>query len=386
MRVGWIRAALVGLAVIAAAGCRTAPATVGAVSTFGELATTAERFWDARIDDDDPGLSAIFFSPSTGEQFVTAGSTGGRLSRPIDNNTVFQVASISKTVAAYGVLALVDRGAASLDTAVESYLSRYSFPQSRWDSSGVTVGRLLSHTAGLSVTGYPGFAPERALPSIEDSLAGETGRFYGVYSPGRVRIRRRPGEEWRYSGGGYTVLQLMVEELSGGSFAGALDEEVLGPLNMADSSFDVAVVNQDSLAVGHGRRGQERPKYRFTAQAAAGLYSTASDLAKLLEDLGRGASGEPALLSAVRYEEMTTEYASVETGVAMGLGFHLRSMPDGTRVAFHYGANQGWQSYYGINLDSREGMVILSNSDRAISEWINPVVAVYEEMVMSRVD
>ena len=129
--------------------------------------------------------------------------------RPVDGDTVFQAASISKTLTAWGVMRLVEQGALELDAPVGRYLTRWQLPPSPYNHDGVTIRRLLSHTAGLSLHGYPGIAPEQPLPTLEESLSG------GHPGAEDVRVVSEPGTTYAYSGGGYTLLQLVVEEVTG---------------------------------------------------------------------------------------------------------------------------------------------------------------------------
>ncbi len=135
----------------------------------------------------------------------------------VDGETLFQVASMSKWITAWGVMTLVEAGKLDLDAPVSTYLSRWSLPESEFDNSGVTVRRLLSHTAGLTDgLGYGGFAPGQPVQPIEASLTRAADASPGA--DGAVRVGIEPGSAFEYSGGGYTLLQLIVEEVSGQSF------------------------------------------------------------------------------------------------------------------------------------------------------------------------
>jgi CubicO group peptidase (beta-lactamase class C family) len=165
------------------------------------------------------------------------GSADTDSNAPVTEDTVFQAGSLSKPVSAWGVMRLVQEGRVDLDAPVFRYLTRWRLPPSRFDPTGVTVRRLLSHTAGLSVSGYLGYDPQVALPPLETQLATGPDAADGN---GEVRVAYPPGEEVHYSGGGYTVLQLLVEELSGQSFAAYMQENVLNPLRMLNSTFEPA--------------------------------------------------------------------------------------------------------------------------------------------------
>jgi CubicO group peptidase (beta-lactamase class C family) len=137
------------------------------------------------------------------------GGTDQVTRQPVTAATRFQAASLSKPVTAWGVLRLVEQGRIGLDDPVVGHLRRWRTPPSPFDADAITVRRLLSHTAGLSVHGYVGQQPDRPLPSIAASLSGETGGSFPV------ELLEVPGRRWLYSGGGYSVLQLLVEELTG---------------------------------------------------------------------------------------------------------------------------------------------------------------------------
>jgi CubicO group peptidase (beta-lactamase class C family) len=134
-------------------------------------------------------------------------------------------------VAAWGVLRLVEQGRIGLDDPVVGHLRRWRPPPSPFQASGITVRRLLSHTAGLSVHGYTGQTPDQPLPSIAASLSGETGESFPV------ELLEAPGRHWQYSGGGYSILQLLTEQLTGQPFADYMQIQVLEPLGMTASSF-----------------------------------------------------------------------------------------------------------------------------------------------------
>jgi CubicO group peptidase (beta-lactamase class C family) len=150
---------------------------------------------------------------------------------PVTAATGFQAASLSKPVTTWGVLRLVESGRFGLDEPILGHLRRWRPPPSLFNTDGLAVRRLLSHTAGLSVHGYVGQIPDRPLSSIAASLSEETGDSFPV------ELLEPPGRHWLYSGGGYSVAQLLVEELTGRPFAEHMRAEVLEPLGMTASSF-----------------------------------------------------------------------------------------------------------------------------------------------------
>ncbi len=151
--------------------------------------------------------------------------------RPMTDSTILNVASISKPVTAWGVMQLIETHKLDLDAPVVPLLSRWTPPESPFDNNDVTIRRLLSHTAGTGLQAAPFFPADSTRPSLEKVLAGQAG------SHGPLRIEQEPGSKWSYSGGGYTMLQLLVEEVSGMPFDEYMRKTVFAPLGMTSTSF-----------------------------------------------------------------------------------------------------------------------------------------------------
>ena len=234
------------------------------------------------------------------EHFVSRG-------RPVDRDTLFQVASLSKWITAWGVMTLVESGRIDLDAPVSGYLKRWHLPPSTYGNEGVTVRRLLSHTAGLTDgLGYGGFAPGATPQTLEQSLTHASDASPGA--AGAVRVGIAPGTEWRYSGGGYTLLQLIIEEVTGEAFNGYMQRAVLKPLGMQHSTFAVPKERSAEVADFFAPDGTPATHYQFTAKAAASLYTSSADLTHFIQAHLPGPNGErpgrgvlrPATLIAMR--------------------------------------------------------------------------------------
>ena len=276
--------------------------------------------------------------------------------RPVTAATRFQAASLSKPVSAWGVLRLVESGRISLDEPVVGRLRRWRPPPSPIDADGLTVRRLLSHTAGLSVHGYVGQPSDRPLPPIAASLSGETGDSFPV------ELLEMPGRRWLYSGGGYSLLQLLIEELTGRPFADYMQAEVLGPLGMTASSFRWSRTAETARP--HDTDGRPIPDFAFAEQAAAGLVTTAPDLARFVAAALPGPHGEPpgrGVLSPAGVRLALT--AAPATQGRWGLGYGLGILPGGDRLAYHEGANRGWRAGLALLPNRRTGIVVLANGD-----------------------
>lgn len=175
-----------------------------------------------------------------GEHYVSAGA-------PATRDTLFQLASLSKWATALGVLKLAADGRLDLDAPVSRYLTRWQLPESEFGTEGVTARRLLSHTAGLTDgLGYLGFAPGTPVQTLEASLTEAADPMPGA--DGRTRIGRAPGSSWSYSGGGYALLQILIEEISGEPFGIYMKRAVLDPLGMTQATFDLAEAEAAGLA------------------------------------------------------------------------------------------------------------------------------------------
>jgi len=288
--------------------------------------------------------------------------------QPVSAATRFQAASLAKPVTAWGVLRLVESGRIGLDEPVVDHLRRWRPPPSPFDDGGLTVRRLLSHTAGLSVHGYVGQPADRPLPPITASLAGETGDSFPV------ELLAAPGRGWLYSGGGYSLLQLLVEELTGRPFAEHMQAEVLGPLGMTASSFRWS--RTEGTARPHDADGAPLPDLPFADQAAAGLVTTAPDLARFVAAALAGPRGEPpgrGVLSPASVRLALT--AAPATEGRWGLGYGLGLTPSGDRLAYHEGANRGWRAGLALLPDRRTGIAVLANGD----DGSGPIDAVVQQ-------
>ncbi|MCR6645848.1 MAG: beta-lactamase family protein [Terricaulis sp.] len=186
--------------------------------------------------------------------------------KDVDEHTIFQVASLSKWLTAWGVLKLAEEGRIDLDAPVSHYLTRWQLPASEYDHNEVTVRRLLAHNAGLTDgLGFLGFRPDQAIPSLEQELANTTDVLPSA--DGEIRVGAEPGSGWRYSGGGYLILQLMIEDVTGENFDAFMRREIFVPLGMSDSrSVDP---DPTRLAEIFDVDGSEATHYRFAATGAA---------------------------------------------------------------------------------------------------------------------
>jgi CubicO group peptidase (beta-lactamase class C family) len=273
------------------------------------------------------------------------------------HRTRFIVASVSKAVTAWGVMRLVERGQLPLDGPVLPHLRRWQFPADAPYRDRVTSRHLLSHTAGLDDgLGYGGFAPDQPVQSIEESLAGPSDSTVGTVRG--ITVSREPGTAMAYSGGGYAVLQLLIEEVAGKPFADYMEDEILRPLGMSSASFDSGAGVADGLITADGVNAglDPQPPRRYAAVAAVGLQATARDLAQFAKAL---VGPNPVLTPAI-VEQMLT--AQPGTGGSWGLGHTIFVDDRGTRVVGHDGGTPpSWGASVRVNLASGAGIVLVAS-------------------------
>jgi CubicO group peptidase (beta-lactamase class C family) len=274
----------------------------------------------------------------------------------ITANTIFQVGSVSKMVTAWGAMKLVDQGKIDLDAPIDKYLTRWHLPKSEYSSEGVTLRRILSHTAGLSLQGYAGVAPSKKLVTIEESLSGRTD------GSGDVRIIYEPGSRFQYSGGGYTLLQLMIEEVSGMPFEKYMEQEVLKPLGMNNSAFEWKDEFKPNMSKAYGVLGQALPNYLYTEKAAAGLFTTAEDLAKFEMAVMNISDDKPVGRGVLKPDTVALMMKCIPD-TKWGLGYQMIELPNGETAIGHGGTNRGWRAQLVELPDKKQGLVVLTNSD-----------------------
>lgn len=304
-----------------------------------------------------PGVSVAFIEDGQVKWTRAYGVADASHGRPVTPDTLFQAASMSKAVAAAGALRLVEQGRLDLDGDVNARLKTWQVPASPHTAAEkVTLRRLLSHTAGLTVSGFPGYAAGRPIPSDVQILEGKP----PANTPA-VRSFEPPGRSYAYSGGGYTVAQLLMVEAGGQPFPKLLDRLILRPAGMRSSTFvqPLSPALVPKAASAHDPKGAVIPGARHTypEYAAAGLWTTPSDYGRFLIALQSAYSGPPrAILERASARTMLTPVLS-------GYGLGMIIEPRGQRLAIqHSGGNEGFQCHSFAFLDgSRQGVVVMTN-------------------------
>lgn len=277
---------------------------------------------------------------------------------PATTSTLFQAASISKPVAATAVLQLAQEGRIALDSAANRYLKSWKIPDNAFTAAApVTVRHLLTHTGGLTVHGFPGYVRGTPVPTpvqVLDALPPT--------NTAAVRVDTTPGARWRYSGGGITVLQQLVADVRGADFATVMRERVLRPAGMLASTYEQPLpdARMAEAATAYRPSGEPYPgmHHVYPEQAAAGLWTTPSDLARWIIEVQRALAGEPGRV-------LTPEVARamVTPGLGgWGLGVGIGASGD-AQTFNHGGANAGFRAIMIGFVRGGRGVVVMTNSD-----------------------
>ncbi|MDP3405718.1 MAG: serine hydrolase domain-containing protein [Brevundimonas sp.] len=318
------------------------------------------------------GLALIENGQTHHEHFASVGT-------PVDRDTLFQVASLSKWITALGVMTLVDAGRVDLDAPVDRYLRRWHLPPGEFDNREVTVRRLLSHTAGLTDgLGYGGFAPDQPVQPLVESLTRASDASPGA--EGAVRVGLQPGAQWLYSGGGYALLQLMIEDVTGETFETYMQRAVLVPLAMSSSTFETPAPGTARVAEFYDPDGNPAIHYRFSAAGSSALYTSVADLTRLIQAHRPGPDGAPTGRGVLRpstLAEMHQPHGYQYGFEIWGLGVLLYA-PNNAEgfIVGHDGNNEP-----AINTAARfdpatgDGIVVLETGSpllatRLASEWV----------------
>lgn len=296
----------------------------------------------------------------------------------VDNNTLFQVGSISKSIVAMATLSLVEQKKIDLDADINAYLKSWKLPESRFsDQEKVTIRRILSHSAGLKGEGYPGYGPNEKVPNLLQILDG--------LPPSKskpVRLDTIPGVRWRYSGGGYLILQQLLMDVTQQPFSIITESLVFKPLNMRNSSFAQPLPTKLISRASSGHQGNEiEPgRWRMIPQVAAGgLWSTATDLALFVIEIQKSAKGKSnKVLSA----SMTVEMLKPQIKAYQeywSLGFNVGNEGQASWFA-HGGLTDGYISEMIGLVHEGDGVIILTNSQTSfplIMEIVRGVATEY---------
>jgi CubicO group peptidase (beta-lactamase class C family) len=305
-----------------------------------------------------PGLSLAIIE---GGKIVRAQGYGvvDKVSKaPVTPSTLFQAGSISKSVSALGALSLVEKGAFALDEDVNAKLTTWKVPENEFTKQKrVTLRAVLSHSAGLTVHGFGGYAVDAPLPTLVQILDGEK----PANSPA-IRVDILPGSQWRYSGGGYTVMQQMMIDATGAAFPQIMQKTVLDPLGMTSSSYEQPLPSDkaQTAATGYSDDGKAVPGrwHVYPEMAAAGLWTTPSDLCRFVIGVQKARSGAK---NSVISQAMTKQMLTIQKNND-GLGVFLDGKGRDLRFS-HNGRDEGFDAFMVGYAEKGRGAVIMMNAN-----------------------
>lgn len=295
---------------------------------------------------------------------------------PVTNQTLFQAASMSKPVAAMGTLKLVERGLLDLDRDVNRDLKSWKVPANQFTRQhAVDLRSLLSHTAGTTVHGFPGYAAGERLPTLQQILEG----VKPANSP-PVIVNKVPGRGFRYSGGGIEIEQRLVIDVTNKPFPEVMRNLVLGPLEMSSSTYHQPLPKEfwPRAAAAHDGKGRVIPGkwHVYPEMAAAGLWTTPTDMSRYVIEVLLASEGRS---QKVLRREMVLPMLTPQNGGPVGLGPFIEMRRDGKRFS-HGGSNAGFRCDFVGLLKRGDGAVVMTNSDKGgalVGEIMKSIAAAY---------
>jgi len=322
-----------------------------------------------------PGVSIAVINNGKIAWLKSYGVMDEETKEPVTRTTLFQAGSISKPVAAYAALKLTEEGKIDLNENVNTYLKSWKLPDNEFTKDKkVALKHLLSHTGGLTVHGFPGYSPDLPVPTTVQVLDG-----LPPANTSAVRVDKVPEESFRYSGGGYTIMQQMLVDVEGKPFPEILKEKVLLPLGMNNSTYDQPLqpAQLKTAATGYLPDGTmtKGKRHTYPEMAAAGLWTTAEDLAMFAINIQKTIQGDSGkVLSQAMTEKMLTPFVAD----FIGLGLFLNKKKDDIYFG-HGGWDEGFSSEMVAHKTNGYGVVVLTNSNHPdfISEVIRSVARTY---------
>lgn len=322
-----------------------------------------------------PGVSIAVIKDSKVIWTKTYGFADVESKTPVNAQTLFQAASMSKPVSVYAALTEVEAGKINPDADVNTYLKSWKIPENKFTKEKkVSLKNIVSHTAGLTVSGFPGYEPGKPVPSLVQVLNGQS-----PSNTPAVFVDKLPGTPFRYAGGGYCVMQQMLMDIEGKDFTTIMNEKVLIPLNMKNSTFSQPLPESQTkfAATAYNQEGIKvsGKSHIYPEQAPAGLWTTAEDLAKFVIDVQNTLSGKSStIISQKTAEQFTTPFIDP----FMGLGVFLENR-EGQIYFNHGGWNEGFSSRFIASKTSGDGIVVLTNTNKPdfVEELVRSVAEVY---------
>ena len=286
----------------------------------------------------------------------------------INADTLFPTASLSKWITAYSIMMLVEDQKVDLDAPISEYLTRWRLPKSAFNNDSVTLRQLLSHTSGLGdELGFGDFQANEPLPSLVESLKNPRSSSGEKVD---IILDAEPGTNWAYSGGGYLILQLIIEEVSQQSYSSFVSERIFTPLKMSRSNFEY-LGDYENRTEFYNNESAKTPLLKYQASAATGLSSTANDLVQFVRANTSSRSNDTAL-SEELIKQMQYPTGRELGADIWGLGVMLYAPTRHNNYVFgHDGGNEpAINSTVRINPESSDALIVLVSGNSTLASTI----------------
>lgn len=307
-----------------------------------------------------PGVSILIIKDRNLLWSETYGNADTEQNKKMTGDTIFRVESISKPVTAWGVMKLAEHGLINLDDPVQQYLRSWTLPESENNQNGVTIRRLLSNSAGMPLgTVGEEYSPHSERPSLRQYLTKEAHLAY------------EPGSKFQYSNPGFNLLELLIEEVTARDFNEYMENEVLMPLGMHNSSFKWKEEWSSRVSMGYDLQGRPVSPYVYPYKASGGLLADIEDIARFtIAEITTGLNIERTILSKQSIQQILTPRIEI-SGIfglvadAYGYGHFIETLPNGKKAFWHGGQGHGWMTHFHGVPETGDGIIILTNSQRS---------------------
>ncbi|XOV80721.1 MAG: serine hydrolase domain-containing protein [Aestuariibacter sp.] len=309
-----------------------------------------------------PGVSIVTIKNFQLDRIIAVGVKDQESNMAVTPDTMFQAASISKSLVAVAVMKAMQNGELFLDTDISDMLTSWQLPDSSFsEDNTVTLRGLIAHTAGINVHGFGGYKRSGELPTTVQVLDGQS-----PANSEAVKVVYTPGSKFQYSGGGYTLMQLALADYYQQPFDEWMRDQVLSPLAMTNSTYQQPLPSTliENTSSGHYSNGNKVDGgfHVYPEMAAAGLWTTAEDLAKYTIEMQNSLNGNANNLLA---SEQLYEMLNAGPNPDFGLGFEL-FRADNYGYFGHSGANEGFRAVMFAHKTDGVGLVLMANSDNGI--------------------
>jgi len=318
-----------------------------------------------------PGVSIALIQEGRTTWSKAYGYADLKEGRKMTTDTYCRVESISKSVTAWAVMKLVEQGKIDLDKPVMQYIENWEIPESQFSVEKVTARQLLTNTAGMPLGDiFERYSPKDQIPSLKESLSKQ------------AILIQEPGISFLYSNTGYNLLELLIEEVTGRNFAEYMENEILIPLGMDNSSYTWSEELNPPVPVGYDSKGNSIPVYIYPEKASGGLFASVEDIATFV---GSGMTNDFQVKEKVLTSEIINKlYTPVveKPGIyglvfdSYGLGYYIDTLSNGKQSIVNGGQGGGVMTYFQAVPETGDGIVILTNSQRSwpffgylLSDW-----------------